>query len=58
MSQQQHANTVQQWAQEAEDELEAVEEANEKLQDLRDEEFRDLLAEKFPQLRAWPGRTT
>jgi hypothetical protein len=43
------------------EEIEArqVEDANEILAEMRasrDDEFAEQLAEKFPQLRAWPGR--
>lgn len=54
MSQDQHFQTVQQWAEES-DEAERIEAANQALQD---EMFRANMETKFPQLWAlWPGRT-
>lgn len=56
MSQQQHHDTVDQWQEfeEAADQL--VEEANALVQEMQDDEFRAALEDKFPQLRAWPGK--
>lgn len=53
MSQQQHANTVQQWAAEESDEAERIEAANQALQEAQDEQFRKEIEEKFPILKGW-----
>ena len=46
----------QQWREES-DEAERIEAANQALQELRDDEFRQEIENKYPQLRAmWPGR--
>jgi hypothetical protein len=62
MTQQQWTAQVEQWDERMfreEIETRQIEDANEILQEMRanrDDEFIEQLAEKFPQLRAWPGK--
>jgi hypothetical protein len=55
VSQGEHFAQIQQWA-ELDDEALRTEDANEQLQVAADDEFREALEAKFPQLRAWPGK--